>query len=220
MSYRRVAVLGRPFWAPRCVLHRARRPSDAFVRSGSNTGSLAIRATSRTLRAQNRWSCWPRRSAQRAKCSAARGSMGSKSAFPMAATRCRAKTSRRAFCPPRFRQELKPTTDCNKRVLRGGLTRVRILARGWKIAMLPPLLFSGVGVQYADKTLTCRDCNATFVFTSGEQEFYASRGFDNQPSRCPSCRTTRKAERSNSFGPASYASSGYRPRRVPGARCS
>jgi CxxC-x17-CxxC domain-containing protein len=63
-------------------------------------------------------------------------------------------------------------------------------------------------VQYADKTLNCRDCNATFVFTSGEQEFYASRGFDNPPSRCPSCRAQRKAERSNSFGPTSYASSG------------
>ena len=57
-------------------------------------------------------------------------------------------------------------------------------------------------MQYADKTLTCRDCNATFVFTSGEQEFYASRGFDNQPSRCPSCRTARKAERSNTLGAA------------------
>ena len=63
-------------------------------------------------------------------------------------------------------------------------------------------------MQYADKTLTCRDCNATFVFTSGEQEFYASRGFDNPPSRCPSCRAARKAERSNSFGPSSYATTG------------
>jgi CxxC-x17-CxxC domain-containing protein len=63
-------------------------------------------------------------------------------------------------------------------------------------------------VQYADKTLNCRDCNATFVFTSGEQEFYASRGFDNPPSRCPSCRAARKAERSNSFGPSSYATTG------------
>jgi len=77
--------------------------------------------------------------------------------------------------------------------------------------LLPPLLFTGVGVQYADKTLTCRDCNATFVFTSGEQEFYASRGFDNQPSRCPTCRTARKAERSNSVGSTGYAGGGYAP---------
>jgi CxxC-x17-CxxC domain-containing protein len=66
-------------------------------------------------------------------------------------------------------------------------------------------------VQYADKTLTCRDCNATFVFTSGEQEFYASRGFDNQPSRCASCRTARKAERSNSVGLNGFAGGGYAP---------
>jgi CxxC-x17-CxxC domain-containing protein len=63
-------------------------------------------------------------------------------------------------------------------------------------------------VQYADKTLTCRDCKSEFVFTSGEQEFYASRGFDNEPSRCPACRAARKAERSSSFGPTSYAASG------------
>jgi CxxC-x17-CxxC domain-containing protein len=65
-------------------------------------------------------------------------------------------------------------------------------------------------VQYADKTLTCRDCNATFVFTSGEQEFYASRGFDNQPSRCVACRGARKAERSGSGASgAGYAGAGY-----------
>jgi CxxC-x17-CxxC domain-containing protein len=65
----------------------------------------------------------------------------------------------------------------------------------------------GVGVQYADKTLTCRDCNSTFVFTSGEQEFYASRGFDNPPGRCPSCRAARKAERSGSYSAATYTTS-------------
>jgi CxxC-x17-CxxC domain-containing protein len=68
-------------------------------------------------------------------------------------------------------------------------------------------------VQYADKTLTCRDCNATFVFTSGEQEFYVSRGFDNQPGRCPACRTARKAERSTT-APAGGMAGGYAaPRR-------
>ncbi|MGI5835764.1 MAG: zinc-ribbon domain containing protein [Chloroflexota bacterium] len=43
-----------------------------------------------------------------------------------------------------------------------------------------------------DKTLTCRDCGASFVFTEGEQEFFASRGFTNEPSRCPECRAARK----------------------------
>lgn len=43
-----------------------------------------------------------------------------------------------------------------------------------------------------DKTLTCRDCGASFVFTASEQEFYASKGFTNEPSRCPDCRAARK----------------------------
>lgn len=48
-------------------------------------------------------------------------------------------------------------------------------------------------MSYQDKTLTCTDCKQSFVFTSGEQEFHASKGFSNQPSRCPSCRAARKA---------------------------
>jgi CxxC-x17-CxxC domain-containing protein len=45
-----------------------------------------------------------------------------------------------------------------------------------------------------DLTLYCRDCNSEFVFTVGEQEFYASRGLTNQPSRCPECRAARKSQ--------------------------
>jgi CxxC-x17-CxxC domain-containing protein len=48
-------------------------------------------------------------------------------------------------------------------------------------------------MSYADKTITCRDCGTDFVFTAGEQEFYAQKGFTNEPSRCPSCRQQRKA---------------------------
>ena len=47
--------------------------------------------------------------------------------------------------------------------------------------------------MYQDKNLTCTDCKQTFVFTSGEQEFHAAKGFSNQPSRCPSCRAARKS---------------------------
>lgn len=49
----------------------------------------------------------------------------------------------------------------------------------------------------ADKTLVCKDCGAEFIFTEGEQEFYASKGFDNEPQRCPDCRRARKAQRNN-----------------------
>jgi CxxC-x17-CxxC domain-containing protein len=48
-------------------------------------------------------------------------------------------------------------------------------------------------MSYADKIITCQDCGTEFVFTSGEQEFYAQKGFTNEPSRCPSCRQQRKA---------------------------
>ena len=46
-----------------------------------------------------------------------------------------------------------------------------------------------------DKIITCRDCGAEFTFTTGEQEFYAQKGFNNEPTRCPSCRSARKAAR-------------------------
>ena len=42
--------------------------------------------------------------------------------------------------------------------------------------------------MYEDKTLICRDCGAEFVFTAGEQAFYAEKGFQNEPSRCKACR--------------------------------
>ena len=63
-------------------------------------------------------------------------------------------------------------------------------------------------MAYADKNLTCRDCGATFVFTAGEQEFYASRGLENEPGRCPECRSARKAQRSGGYTSGGY-SSGY-----------
>ncbi|AET68938.1 hypothetical protein Desor_3443 [Desulfosporosinus orientis DSM 765] len=43
-----------------------------------------------------------------------------------------------------------------------------------------------------DKILTCRDCGQEFVFSAGEQDFYAEKGFENEPSRCPACRHARK----------------------------
>ena len=45
-----------------------------------------------------------------------------------------------------------------------------------------------------DKNLICKDCNKEFVFTEGEQEFYAEKGLQNEPQRCPECRKAREAE--------------------------
>jgi CxxC-x17-CxxC domain-containing protein len=68
-------------------------------------------------------------------------------------------------------------------------------------------------MSYADKTLTCRDCGTQFVFTAGEQEFYAQKGFTNEPTRCSSCRQARKqgggGRSSGGYGDRdSYGSSG------------
>ena len=46
--------------------------------------------------------------------------------------------------------------------------------------------------MFEDKTLTCKECGEEFVFTAGEQEFYAEKGFVNEPQRCKACRDARK----------------------------
>lgn len=43
-----------------------------------------------------------------------------------------------------------------------------------------------------DKNIACRDCGGEFTFTAGEQEFYAQKGFTNEPTRCPLGRRARK----------------------------
>ena len=50
-----------------------------------------------------------------------------------------------------------------------------------------------------DKTLTCCECGREFTFTTGEQEFYQSRGLMNEPRRCSECRATRRMERRGSW---------------------
>lgn len=47
-------------------------------------------------------------------------------------------------------------------------------------------------MSFVDLTLVCRDCGKEFVFTAGEQEFYAQKGFLHDPVRCPACRRARK----------------------------
>lgn len=49
--------------------------------------------------------------------------------------------------------------------------------------------------MYTDQSLICKDCGAEFVFTAGEQEFYAQKGLDSVPQRCKPCRDKRKRHR-------------------------
>lgn len=52
--------------------------------------------------------------------------------------------------------------------------------------------------MFEDRTLTCKECGEEFTFTAGEQEFYAEKGFENEPQRCKSCRDSRKQANRNS----------------------
>lgn len=80
-------------------------------------------------------------------------------------------------------------------------------------------------MAFQDRELACRDCGGAFVFTAGEQEFYATKGLEHDPVRCPSCRATRKMMRpeDRDFAPSYgvYVSWGGRtPRQLHVANCA
>jgi CxxC-x17-CxxC domain-containing protein len=60
--------------------------------------------------------------------------------------------------------------------------------------------------MFEDRSLQCSDCGATFTFSAEEQQFFQSKGYTNDPKRCPSCREARRAMRYGS-------NDDYRPRR-------
>jgi CxxC-x17-CxxC domain-containing protein len=72
-------------------------------------------------------------------------------------------------------------------------------------------------MPYTDKILTCSDCGAAFTFTAGEQEFHASKGFTNEPRRCPDCRQSRRSD--GGGGGGSYGGS-RGPREMFSAVCA
>ena len=49
--------------------------------------------------------------------------------------------------------------------------------------------------MYEDKKIVCIECGEEFVFEAGEQEYYAKKGFTNEPKRCKSCIKARKEKR-------------------------
>ncbi len=68
-----------------------------------------------------------------------------------------------------------------------------------------------------DKSLTCVECGASFIFGASEQEFFANKGFTNEPKRCPECREARKGQRGGSYssggGGGGWGSGGSRGQR-------
>ncbi|MFH1640260.1 MAG: zinc-ribbon domain containing protein [Chloroflexota bacterium] len=69
-------------------------------------------------------------------------------------------------------------------------------------------------MSFQDKSIVCSDCGATFTFTAGEQDFFATKGYTNEPKRCPSCRAARKT---TSRGGGGYSRS---PRQMYPAVCA
>ena len=55
-------------------------------------------------------------------------------------------------------------------------------------------------MSFEDKSIQCSSCGTTFTFSAQEQEFFQSKGYTNEPKRCPSCRKARKTERDGSRG--------------------
>jgi CxxC-x17-CxxC domain-containing protein len=56
-------------------------------------------------------------------------------------------------------------------------------------------------MEYHDKVLKCSECGAEFVFTAGEQMFFADKGFKNEPKRCKGCKATRVPGNGGSASP-------------------
>ncbi|MFC1902059.1 CxxC-x17-CxxC domain-containing protein [Chloroflexota bacterium] len=73
-------------------------------------------------------------------------------------------------------------------------------------------------MSFEEKSLQCSDCGATFTFSVEEQEFFQSKGYTNEPKRCPTCRQARKTERYGGGG--GYGGGGYRPRQMFPAVCA
>ena len=68
-------------------------------------------------------------------------------------------------------------------------------------------------MSFEDKQLQCSDCGAEFTFSAEEQELFQSKGYTNEPKRCPECRQARKSER---YGNSSYGA----PRQMFPATCA
>ena len=45
-------------------------------------------------------------------------------------------------------------------------------------------------MSFQDKSLQCSDCGVTFTHSAEDQEYFQSKGYTNEPKRCPECRQT------------------------------
>ena len=85
-------------------------------------------------------------------------------------------------------------------------------------------------MAFEDRILTCKECGAEFPFTASEQEFYAEKGFQNDPARCPACRAARSSgggtasearpDTSAADGEDPHGTARIIPAAAPGAACT
>lgn len=72
-------------------------------------------------------------------------------------------------------------------------------------------------MPFEDKTIKCVECGADFIFSANEQQFYADKGYQNEPKRCSACRANRRQQFSGGQRGPSYRE---RPRvEVTCAKC-
>jgi CxxC-x17-CxxC domain-containing protein len=74
-------------------------------------------------------------------------------------------------------------------------------------------------MAYTDKTLQCVDCGINFTFSAQDQEFFAQKGYTNEPKRCATCRDARKTERGGGGGGGTGFGGGARRQMYP-ATCA
>ena len=70
-------------------------------------------------------------------------------------------------------------------------------------------------MTYQDKQIQCVECGNNFTFTAREQEFFASKGYANEPKRCLNCRQKRR-----NAGGAEGATGNSAPRQMYPAVCA
>jgi hypothetical protein len=51
--------------------------------------------------------------------------------------------------------------------------------------------------SFEPKILTCVECGQEFVFTVSAQEYFAERGYNEDPKRCKHCYVQHKREKRN-----------------------
>ncbi|UCD18326.1 MAG: zinc-ribbon domain-containing protein [Candidatus Zixiibacteriota bacterium] len=53
---------------------------------------------------------------------------------------------------------------------------------------------------FEPKILICEDCSEEFVFTAAAQEYFAEKGYTEEPKRCKHCYMKYKREKRNNSG--------------------